>query len=78
MNKSNIFGYPITTNYSWLNQSHFDRFFNNVMADMINLDKIEYNDISDDLKPEIILKFDPITKKKTKQKKKIYKKNYIC
>ena len=61
-NTSNNFGYPITTNYTWLNQSHFDRFFNNVMADMINLDKIEYNDISDDLKPEIILKFDPITK----------------
>ena len=61
-NSTNNFGYPITTNYTWLNQSHFDRFFNNVMADMINLDKIEYNDISDDLKPEIILKFDPITK----------------
>ena len=61
-NNTNTFGYPITTNYTWLNQSHFDRFFNNVMADMINLDKVDYNSMNDNLKPEIILKFDPITK----------------
>ena len=61
MNKSNIFGYPITTNYSWLNQSHFDRFFNNVMADVISLDDSEFKKLKDDKKPEIILKFDPIT-----------------
>ena len=61
-NTSNNFGYPITTEYTWLNQSHFDRFFNNVMADIINLDKVKYEQINDNLKPEIILKFDPITK----------------
>ena len=60
-NNSNYFGYPITTNYTWLNQSHFDRFFNNVMADMINFDKIKYEEIDDNIKPEIFLKFDPIT-----------------
>ena len=60
-NTSYNFGYPITTNYTWLNQSHFDRFFNNVMADMINLDEIEYNKIKDDLKPEITIKFDVLT-----------------
>jgi hypothetical protein len=61
-NTTHTFGYPITTNYTWLDQSHFDRFFNNVMADMINLDKVEFSSIKDNLKPEIILKFDPITK----------------
>lgn len=30
------FGYPITTNYTWLNESHFDRFFNNVMNNLID------------------------------------------
>ena len=60
-NHTHNFGYPITTNYTWLDQSHFDRFFNNVMADMIDLDKVNYNKINDNLKPEIILKFDPIT-----------------
>ncbi len=60
-NQSNYFGYPITTNYTWLDQSHFDRFFNNVMADMINLDKVKYDQIDDELKPEILLKFDPIS-----------------
>ena len=62
LNTSNYFGYPITTNYTWLNQSHFDRFFNNVMADMIPIDKEEeYNHINPQLKPEVTLKFDPIT-----------------
>lgn len=61
-NESNYFGYPITTNYTWLDQSHFDRFFYNVMGDMINFDKIKYEQISDNLKPEILLKFDPISK----------------
>lgn len=61
-NLTHNFGYPITTKYTWLNQSHFDRFFNNVMADMIDLDKIDYNKIEDDLKPEILLKFDSLTK----------------
>ena len=60
-NLTQNFGYPITTKYTWLNQSHFDRFFNNVMADMIDLDKIDYSKIADDLKPEVILKFDPLT-----------------
>lgn len=59
---SNNFGYPITTQYSWLNQSHFDRFFDNIMADMIDLEKTKYEQMDDNLKPEIILKFDPITK----------------
>ena len=60
---SNYFGYPITTNYTWLNQSHFDRFFNNVMADMIPLDKEELknNNINSLNKPEVTLKFDTIT-----------------
>ena len=60
-NLTQNFGYPITTKYTWLNQSHFDRFFNNVMADMIDLDKIDYSKIADDLKPEVVLKFDPVT-----------------
>ena len=60
-NLTQNFGYPITTKYTWLNQSHFDRFFNNVMADMIDLDKIDYSKIDDDLKPEVVLKFDPLT-----------------
>ena len=60
-NNSNYYGYPITTNYTWLNQSHFNRFFNNVMADMINFNKITYENIDERLKPEILLKFDPIT-----------------
>ena len=60
-NLTQNFGYPNTTKYTWLNQSHFDRFFNNVMADMIDLDKIDYSKIADDLKPEVILKFDPLT-----------------
>ena len=60
-NLTQNFGYPITTKYIWLNQSHFDRFFNNVMADMIDLDKIDYSKIADDLKPEVVLKFDPVT-----------------
>ena len=60
-NLTQNFGYPITTKYTWLNQSHFDRFFNNVMADMIDLDKIDYSKIADDLKPEVVLKFDPLT-----------------
>ena len=59
---SNNFGYPITIEYTWLNQSHFDRFFNNVMADIINLDKVKYENINDNFKPEILLEFDPITK----------------
>jgi len=60
-NLTHNFGYPITTKYTWLNQSHFDRFFNNVMADMIDLDKTDYNKIEDELKPEVVLKFDPLT-----------------
>ena len=61
LNTSNKFGFPITTNYTWLNQSHFDRFFNNVMADIIPLDKIDINKIPKEERPEIILNFDPIT-----------------
>ena len=83
----NFFGYPITTNYTWLNQSHFDRFFNNVMADIIPLYKeeiIKYNKINSLNKPEVTLKFDSITKmgeinieinkneKLSKERKKIY------
>ena len=48
--------------YTWLNQSHFDRFFNNVMADMVDLDKIDYNKIEDEIKPEILLTFDLLIK----------------
>ena len=61
LNSSNKFGFPITTNYTWLNESHFDRFFNNVMADIIPLDKYDINKIPREKKPEIILNFDPIT-----------------
>ena len=61
LNSSNKFGFPITTNYTWLNESHFDRFFNNVMADIIPLDKYDINKIPSEKKPEIILNFDPIT-----------------
>ena len=61
LNSSNKFGFPITTNYTWLNESHFDRFFNNVMADIIPLDKYDINKIPKEKKPEIILNFDPIT-----------------
>ena len=61
-NASLNIGYPITTNYSWLNESHFDRFFNYVMNDMIDLDKNKKILNNPDLKPEIILHFDPITK----------------
>ena len=61
LNSSNEFGFPITTNYTWLNESHFDRFFNNVMADIIPLDKYDINKIPKEKKPEIILNFDPIT-----------------
>ena len=61
LNSSNKFGFPITTNYTWLNGSHFDRFFNNVMADIIPLDKYDINKIPKEKKPEIILNFDPIT-----------------
>ena len=61
LNSSNKFGFPITTNYTWLNESHFDRFFNNVMADIIPLDKYDINKIPKENKPEIILNFDPIT-----------------
>ena len=61
LNSSNKFGFPITTNYTWLNESHFDRFFNNVMADIIPLDKYDINKIQKEKKPEIILNFDPIT-----------------
>ena len=39
-NLTQNFGYPITNKYTWLNQSHFDRISNNVMADMIDLDKM--------------------------------------
>ena len=39
-NLTQNFGYPITTKYTWLNLSHFDRFSNNVMVDMIDLDKM--------------------------------------
>lgn len=60
-NSTQNFGYPITTKYTWLNQSHFDRFFNNVMADMIDLDKTDLGKIEDDLKPEVLLRFDPVT-----------------
>ena len=56
----NFFGYPITTNYTWLNQSHFDRFFNNVMADIVPLDNKDLNN-NDINKPEVTLKFDPVT-----------------
>ena len=61
LNSSNKFGFPITTNYTWLNESHFDRFFNNVMADIIPLDKYDINKIPKEKKPEIILNFDSIT-----------------
>ena len=61
LNSYNKFGFPITTNYTWLNESHFDRFFNNVMADIIPLDKYDINKIPKEKKPEIILNFDPIT-----------------
>ena len=61
LNATNKFGFPITTNYTWLNQSHFDRFFNNVMADVIPLDKIDINKLPKEERPEIILNFDPIT-----------------
>ena len=60
-NSTQNFGYPITTKYTWLNQSHFNRFFNNVMADMIDLDKTDFSKIEDDLKPEVLLRFDPVT-----------------
>ena len=85
LNNSNYFGYPITTDYTWLNQSHFDRFFNNVMADIIPLDKDDINKINPEKKPEITLKFDPITQmgkihieinknnKLIKERNKIYK-----
>ena len=62
-NSSYNFGYPITTNYTWLNESHFDRFFNNVMSDVVILDKADDNNTSyNPLKPEIMLNFDPINK----------------
>ena len=61
LNSSKKYGFPITTNYTWLNESHFDRFFNNVMADIIPLDKYDINKIPKEKKPEIILNFDPIT-----------------
>ena len=85
LNNSNYFGYPITTDYTWLNQSHFDRFFNNVMADIIPLDKDNINEINPEKKSEITLKFDPITQmgkidieinknnKLIKERNKIYK-----
>ena len=53
------FAYPITTNYTWLNESHFDRFFKNVMRDVIDTDKDDYYNKT--LQPEIFLKFNPVT-----------------
>ena len=53
------FAYPITTNYTWLNESHFDRFFNNVMRDVIDTDKDNYYNNAQ--QPEIFLKFNPIS-----------------
>ncbi len=63
-NNTYNFGYPITTNYSWLNQSHFDRFFNNVMADMVDIDNNSNKNsfINANQKPEVLLKFDKKTK----------------
>ena len=85
LNNTNYFGYPITTKYTWLNQSHFDRFFNNVMADMIPLNnKEDIYHINSQSKPEVTLKFDPITQmgeinieinkneKLSKKRKKLY------
>lgn len=53
------FGYPITTNYTWLNQSHFNNFFNTILSDFIDLDKDNY--YLNKNKPEILLKFNPIS-----------------
>ena len=51
--------YPITTKYTWLNQSHYDRFLKVVMNDFIDMDKDNFYD--NENKPEIILNFNPIT-----------------
>ena len=59
--KMELLKYLPPLNYTWLNESHFDRFFNNVMADIIPLDKYDINKIPKEKKPEIILNFDPIT-----------------
>ena len=63
-NSTYNFAYPITTNYTWLNESHFDRFFHNIMRDMKDLDKDSSSFICNDNycnKPEIELKFDKQT-----------------
>jgi len=58
-NNSFNLAYPITTKYTWLNQSHYDRFFKVVMNDFIDLDKDNY--YNNENKPEILLNFNPIT-----------------
>ena len=52
-NNTYNFAYPITLGWTWLNESHYDRFFKNVMNNMIDLDK----DKKLKVKPEIFLKF---------------------
>ena len=58
--KSNSFAYPITTNFNFFNESYYANFYNNVFKNMINVEK-ENNYLKNDTKPEIYIKFDPIT-----------------
>ena len=54
--------YPITTEYSYINESSQPYFYNSILKNMINMEneKIEFKD---ELKPEIFIKFDPVTEK---------------
>ena len=62
LQKSYSLAYPITTEYSYLNESSHAYFYYNIIKNMINMEN-EKNEFKDELKPEIFIKFDPITEK---------------
>ena len=61
LQNSNYLAYPITLDYNWHNETHFENFYYKVMNDMIDMEK--ENNFEKGKKPEIFLKFDPVSQR---------------
>ena len=61
LQKSNYLGFPITNHYNWNNESNFKNFYNKIMSDVVDLEKP--NNFENGKKPEISLKFDPVSER---------------
>ena len=62
---SNKFGYPITTNFTYVPESYHLKFFYNLLDNFIDLENPNNNNLTNQYsknRPEIILEFDEMTK----------------